>query len=212
MTPLIVSTRRSDATLRAIRSVTMVGNVSTFLTSSIGDPPGTQPTVGLTPRTITDPASFMVGPAGLEPATSSTPRKRATTCATARRQQLYRERANRERGDEDCGTKRATEEVRVIPSPFVPLPPGRGKGGWRLRRLTTRERGNRGTRECESGETRKDVAERRLLKMGWGRSPRALRPASGSPGNLLWRISGVSWRADSERSGPELSPSPGGRL
>src|SRR5436189_294270 len=164
MTPLIISTRRSDATLRAIRSVTMVGNVSTFLTSSIGDPTGTQPTVGLTPRTITDPASFMVGPAGLEPATSSTPRKRATTCATARRQQLYR------------------------------------------------ERGNRGTRECESGETRKDVAERRLLKMGWGRSPRALRPASGSPGNLLWRISGVSWRADSERSGPELSPSPGGRL
>src|SRR5207247_1520471 len=79
MTPLIISTRRSDATLRAIRSVTMVGNVSTFLTSSIGDPTGTQPTVGLTPRTITDPASFMVGPAGLEPATSSTPRKRATT-------------------------------------------------------------------------------------------------------------------------------------
>ena len=69
----------------------------------------------------------LVGPAGLEPATSSTPRKRATTCATARRQQLYRERANRERGDEDCGTKRATEEVRVIPSPFVPLPPGRGE-------------------------------------------------------------------------------------
>src|SRR5947208_6983869 len=131
MTPLIISTRRSDATLRAIRSVTMVGNVSTFLTSSIGDPTGTQPTVGLTPRTITDPASFMVGPAGLEPATSSTPRKRATTCATARRQQLYRERANRERGDEDCGTKRATEEVRVIPSPFIPLPPGRGGCGWR---------------------------------------------------------------------------------
>src|SRR5438445_3133698 len=94
MTPLIISTRRSDATLRAIRSVTMVGNVSTFLTSSIGDPTGTQPTVGLTPRTITDPASFMVGPAGLEPATSSTPSKRATTCPTARRQQLYRERGN----------------------------------------------------------------------------------------------------------------------
>src|SRR5207253_7540358 len=73
----------------------------------------------------------LVGPAGLEPATSSTPRKRATTCATARRQQLYRERANRERGDEDCGTKRATEEVRVIPSPFIPLPPGRGGCGWR---------------------------------------------------------------------------------
>ena len=36
----------------------------------------------------------LVGPAGLEPATSSTPRKRATTCATARRQQLYRERGN----------------------------------------------------------------------------------------------------------------------
>src|SRR5437899_11320691 len=51
MTPLIISTRRSDETLRAIRSVTMVGNVSTFLTSSIGDPTGTQPTAGLTPRT-----------------------------------------------------------------------------------------------------------------------------------------------------------------
>src|SRR5437773_12526390 len=73
MTPLIISTRRSDATLRAIRSVTMVGNVSTFLTYAIGDPTGTQPTVGLTPRTITDPASFMVAQAGLEPATSSTP-------------------------------------------------------------------------------------------------------------------------------------------
>ena len=151
MTPLIISTRRSDATLRAIRSVTMVGNVSTFLTSSIGDPTGTQPTVGLTPRTITDPASFMVGPAGLEPATSSTPRKRATTCATARRQQLYRERANRERGDEDCGTKRATEEVRVIPSPFIPLPPGRGGCGWRpsaphlVGNAGTGERGNAGT-------------------------------------------------------------------
>src|SRR5439155_9285901 len=42
-----------------------------------------------------------------------------------------RERANRERGDEDCGTKRAAEEIRVIPSPFVPLPPGRGERGWR---------------------------------------------------------------------------------
>ena len=30
----------------------------------------------------------LVGPAGLEPATSSTPRKRATTCATARRHTL----------------------------------------------------------------------------------------------------------------------------
>src|SRR5437667_690596 len=104
MTPLIISTRRSDATLRAIRSVTIVGNVSTFLTSSIrgirvslptsgprsldfrgrrqiapyleGDPTGTQPPVGLTPRTIANPASFMVGPAGLEPAASSTPSSR----------------------------------------------------------------------------------------------------------------------------------------
>src|SRR5205809_2287635 len=104
MTPLIISTRRSDATLRAIRSVTMVGNVSTFLTSSIGDPTGTQPTVGLTPRTITDPASFMVGPAGLEPAASSTPRKRATTCATARRTHYNGNTETRKRGKGHCGT------------------------------------------------------------------------------------------------------------
>ena len=59
----------------------------------------------------------LVGPAGLEPATSSTPRKRATTCATARRTH-YNGNEKRRR-------------VRVTPSPFIPLPPGRGGCGWR---------------------------------------------------------------------------------
>src|SRR5438132_14305688 len=152
----------------------------------------------------------LVWPAGLEPATSSTPRKRATTCATARRDHY-----NGNGGTRECGNAKtairghAIRDGRSSRDPLTLYPsPSRERG----MRLAATPSHDSGTRECENGETRKDVAERRLLKMGWGRSPRALRPASGSPGNLLWRISGVSWRADSERSGPELSPSPGGRL
>ena len=46
----------------------------------------------------------LVGPAGLEPATSSTPRKRATTCATARRTHYNGNTETRKRGKGHCGT------------------------------------------------------------------------------------------------------------
>src|SRR5437899_8791231 len=97
----------------------------------------------------------MVGPAGLEPATSSTPRKRATTCATARRDHYNGNRGTRECGNAKRGLQRtlsATEEVRVPPSPSSLSLQGQqnmvGASG-------APPLGNRGTREC--GNARKNV-------------------------------------------------------
>src|SRR5207247_8888218 len=43
-----------------------------------------------------------------------------------------------------------------------------------------------------------------------GAASASVTPGLGVPGNLLWRLSGVSWRADSERGGPSPPPPPRG--
>ena len=72
----------------------------------------------------------LVGPAGLEPATSSTPRKRATTCATARRDHYNGNGGTRECGNvKTATTGHAIRDGRSSRDPLTLCPsPSRGRG------------------------------------------------------------------------------------
>src|SRR5881628_3368963 len=93
----------------------------------------------------------LVGPAGLEPATSSTPRKRATTCATARRDHYNGNGGTRECGNAKTATtghairdgRSSRDPLTLYPSPSRER--GNEVGGYAVSRLGNagmRKRGN----------------------------------------------------------------------
>ena len=91
----------------------------------------------------------LVGPAGLEPATSSTPRKRATTCATARRDHYNGNGGTRECGNAKTATTgHAIRDGRSSRDPLTLCPSPSRERGMRLAPL-----GASPTREMRSEET-----------------------------------------------------------
>ena len=148
----------------------------------------------------------MVGEAGFEPATSASRTLRAKPAALL--PDTYPIiTGTREQGN--AGTRRVA--VRRSRSQAVAAP--REAGGGEAPRAT----GGEPSPSLASAASRRvgpctRSAVQRSCTGGPGAASASVTLGLGVPGNLLWRISGVSWRADSERSGPELSPSPGGRL
>src|SRR5439155_5624482 len=85
----------------------------------------------------------LVGPAGLEPATSSTPRKRATTCATARRDHYNGNGGTRECGNAKTATTgHAIRDGRSSRDPLTLYPSPSRERGMRLAATPSHDSGN----------------------------------------------------------------------